>query len=346
MQIIFARTLLKVVTYFMHSIKLLLGAAIFFIFLFIKNDCVAQENRGNDTSYYVYFPGSITGRIYTSRKYTGFAIKDKYSSDKFYNPHSTLNLGVGATYHNFSLNLAYGFKFLNPDKEKTKYLDLQAHVYQPKWAIDFYGQFYKGFSAGDYYRGDEKISLIGLSVYRVFNPTRFSYRAALIQNEWQKKSAGAFLAGAESYYGAIKGDSSLINSPNISKEITKLNYFSFGPGVGYAYTLVAFQHWFLTGSLTVNCNLTFTSTHNEEIKVGERFTVNPGTRFRIAAGYNGRVWCISANWIENSLPFKSNDLQYKYQLRTGNYRFIVARRFNTGKHLQNTLEPADKILKE
>ena len=37
----------------------------------------AQNGRGNDSAYYVYFPNSITGRIYTSQKYSRFNLKAK-----------------------------------------------------------------------------------------------------------------------------------------------------------------------------------------------------------------------------------------------------------------------------
>ena len=191
----------------MHFFKAAKTCVLVLIFLFFSANILhAQGNRGNDTSYYVFFPESITGRFYFSQKYTALTIKDKSAGNLQYNPNTTLNMGVGATYHNFSLNLAYGWPFLNTDdaKGKTKYLDLQGHFYTPQWVTDFYGQFYKGYhltpEAHDwpfvpaeakadnyYYRHDAKINLFGLSEYRVFNDKKFSFRAAMIQNEWQKK---------------------------------------------------------------------------------------------------------------------------------------------------------------
>ncbi len=100
-----------------------------------------------------------------------------------------------------------------------------------------------------YYRHDLKITLFGLSQYRIFNPTRFSYNAAIVQNEWQKKSGGTLLAGAEVYYGVAKADSNFVpasiqgNYPE--KDLKAINYFSIGPGVGYAYTLVVAHHIFI-----------------------------------------------------------------------------------------------------
>ncbi|MDQ2862583.1 MAG: DUF4421 domain-containing protein [Bacteroidota bacterium] len=323
----------------------------------------AQQQRGNDTTYYIYFPGSITARLYSSQKYTSFTLKSKSAKDIRYRPNTSFNVGVGATYHNFSLNLAYGFGFLNnnAEKGKTKYLDLQSHFYTPKWVVDFDGQLYKGYHLNPrsfaaepgksyYYRGDVGVSLFGVSSYRIFNPRRFSYKAAFIQNEWQKKSAGTFLAGAEIYYGVVKGDSSFIPQ-SIAQNymqpgaIKKINYFSLGPGAGYAYTLVVLQHIFFTGSLTGNLNFSFANEHVTE-NPRWHFSVNPVTRFRVATGYNSRSWNVSANWIEDYLPFQGASKENSYFFNTGNYRIIIAKRFNTGRRLQKHLAYINKIFKE
>ena len=102
----------------------------------------------------------------------------------------------------------------------------------------------KGYGSADpnyyYFRKDIKERLLGLAAYKVPNKEKFSYRAAIVQNEWQKKSAGSFLYGGEAYYGSIQGDSSLvpakIQAGFPQAGMTKMRYFSFGPGAGYAYT--------------------------------------------------------------------------------------------------------------
>ncbi len=345
--------------YFYKTIKCTIFA---FIFLLLKTNFVwAQNNLGNDTTYYIYFPGSITGRLFTSQKYTGFTLKNKNAPDLQYKPNTTFNLGVGATYHNFTLNLAYGFGFVNHDhkKGKTKYLDLQGHFYWPKWVTDFEGQLYKGYhlypedfaanSGKYYYRGDMHVTLFGISQYYIFNSKRFSYRASFIQNEWQKKSAGTFLAGAELYYGVVNADSSLIpeflQQNYQQKNINKINYFSMGPGIGYAYSLVLFHHIFFTGSLTGDLNFSFANEHLQN-NSSFHFSVNPVTRFRVAAGYNGKSWNISANWIADDLPFRGASGQSSYRFSTGNYRIIIAKRFDPGRRVQKHLRFLNKIFKE
>jgi len=325
-------------------------------------NCSAQANRGNDTTYYIFFPESITGRFYLSQKYTSFRIKSKDAKELTYLPNTNLNLGIGATWHNISLNLAVGFGFLNndDDKGKTKYIDLQAHLFRPKWVTDFYGQFYKGYhldpkgflaKPGEnyYYRPDIKVTLIGVGQYYIFNPTRFSYRASFIQNEWQKKSAGTFLLGAEAYYGVLDGDSSLvpksIEDEYTQKGIHRVDYLSVGPGAGYAYTLVIAHHMFLTGSLTGNLNLSYANESDYDTHKNN-FSLNFVPAIKAAVGYNSRNWIISANFMGNDLPFKGANPENKYAIQTGNYRFIVSKRFASGKKLQKTLEPLNSFLKE
>ena len=332
------------------------------LLLFILMFSNAESQLGyNDTNYYKIYPGSITTRFYFSQKYTAITLQDKRAKDLKYWPNTTLNMGVGATYHNFSINLAYGFKFLNQDEDKgeTKYLDLQGHYYRPKWVIDFLGQFYKGYHLEPrgfipnlpdayYYQDGAKVNLFGLSAYRVFNNKRFSYRAAFIQNEWQKKSAGTFLIGGETYYAIIKSDTSWVpptlEDTYAKRGIYKINYFSIGPGIGYAYTAVALQHLFLTGSLTTTLSMSFTTEKSSDKH--SQFSVHPLTRFRIAAGYNSNTWDISANWVADRLPFKGFSEGGNYLLQTGNYRFIIAKRLMPGPKLKKRLRFLDKVFKE
>lgn len=320
------------------------------------------SEQATDTSYYSVYPKMLTTRFYFSKKYTDFTIRaEGKTEDLRYRPNTTLNMGVGATYHNFSLNLAYGFGFLNPDngQGKTKYLDLQGHFYPNKWSIDWFGQFYKGYylnpkgyeavAPDNYYvRPDIKLNLFGLAAYRVINNNKFSYRAAIIQDGWQKKSAGSFLLGGEIHYGIIKADSAFVPL-SVENEFTQagineLKYFSFGPGTGYAYTLVLQKHFFLTGSLTGNLNLEFT-TENNPGGISHNFYLKPSAIFRLAAGYNSSTWNISANWVGNKLPVRGESSTNNYLLETGNYRFILSKKIMPGQKLKKQLSKIDRILK-
>ncbi len=321
-------------------------------FSLILNPCFvnAQKDFPHDTSYYETYRDKITARLFLSRKYVHLNFPASGSGDELeYKANAKLNFGAGISLPNFSVNVFYGFGFLNNKdkvKGKTKGLDIQLHLYPRKWAIDVLGVFPKGFhlekgiAAADansyYYRGDIKTTLIGLSAYRVPNKQKFSYRAAILQTEWQKKSAGSLLFGGQSYYGVIKGDSALVPKkiqsgyPQAFSSIHHINFFSIGPGIGYAYTLVIAKHLFITASLVGNLDFNF--TNEEGSSKNNKFALSPAEVFKTAIGYNSSTWDISANWTGNGLWFKGASSSKDYFWPNGNYRFVIARRFSVKKH--------------
>ncbi|GGZ22833.1 hypothetical protein GCM10007049_14580 [Echinicola pacifica] len=306
----------------------------------------------SDSSYIESFPELVTGRYYFSRKYTGLDIKDRTGefADLKYRPNSTLNMGVGASYNSFTLNLAYGFGFLNPDKGQgeTKYLDAQVHAYPSKWAIDGFAQFYKGYhlvpegaqaleNQNFYYRPDMKVREIGGSVKYVFNAEKFSYKAAFLQTEWQKKSAGSLLAGLEMYGGQVLGDSSLIPSQlseGSVRNFDKITFWEFGPNIGYAYTLVIDQHYFIMGSATANLGLNYTQLEGE--MKAKNWSVNSNYFLKASAGYNSKKWAINANYVYNNVRLAKTD-DFNNDLVTGNYRLNFIYRFAPGPKLDKVL---------
>lgn len=297
-----------------------------------------------DSSYYQSYPHKVTARVFLSQKYNHYNFPSAGSADDLeYKANPKLNLGLGISVHNFSLNVFYGFAFLNKNdkpKGETKGLNIQLHVYPHKWAVDLYGEFPKGLhldpkgtatTAGQYYyRPDIKSTLVGVSAYRVPNKERFSYRAAIVLTEWQKKSAGSWLYGGNLYYGSTQGDSALV--PKVLQNtypqagITKINLFSVGPGGGYAYTAVLDQHFFITGSLVVNMNVNLTKEQSGS--TNSNVTFNPATVFKAALGYNSSNWCVGVNWTGNGIWFKGKSSNEAYFWPSGNYRLVIAKRFN------------------
>lgn len=321
------------------SLCLLLTVAI--ITGLYSNNCVAQ-NPVADTGYIIKFPKTVMIRLYLSQKFAPFTISSQNDPELNYKTNSKLSLGVGATYNNFTLNFAYGFKFLNPEKGKgtTKGLDLQIHMYPRKWSVDLLAAFVKGYYldpkdnnglnlAKFYLRPDLARNVAGIAIFRVPNAHKFSYRAAAVQNEMQVKSAGSLLYGGEAYYGSVKSDSALVppRVNNIYEQmgINKYNFFSIGPGIGYAYTLVIERNFFITGSLIASVNLNFSSEEksgNKQTKV----SVIPGGIFKGAVGYNSATWSLSATIAGNALYSGSAVSSKEYFLPTGNMQLVLAKK--------------------
>ncbi|RAV99099.1 DUF4421 domain-containing protein [Pseudochryseolinea flava] len=315
------------------------------------------QNRGQVNPYYQTYDNQVTGRTYFSRKFTTVVLNDRGSYTLRYRPNTTLNFGVGATYKWATLNLAYGFGFLNPEggRGKTRYLDLQFHSYGRKISVDVLGQFYNGFYLGPkgtaapddrfYLRPDLKVRALGGSVQYIVNHEKFSYRAAFLQNEWQQKSAGSLLVGLEMFAGSIRADSTIIpttiDQTLAADQITRFSFVEFGPNIGYAYTYVYNKHYFVTGAAVLSLDLGYNNVVGERTR-DHHFGLNPNTLFRISGGYNSTSWAITALYVSNALRL-ANQEGPTPTLRTGNFRVILTHRFRPSKKIKKYLEPIEEI---
>lgn len=318
---------------------------LFALILLLASFELNAQKVTNDTSYYERFPGRLQLRAYLAQKFLKFNIPSESADDIEYKANTKLNLGIGFTYHNISANIFYGFAALNKDtaKGKSKGLDLQVHLFPRRWAIDIlalmpkgYHLEPKGFVDGNlnkyYYRPDIQIKLFGVSAYKVPNKAKFSYRAALQQSEWQKKSAGSLLYGGIAYYGLIEGDSALVPKriqANYSQRgIDNVNYMALGAGIGYAYTLVMARHFFITASMVGNVDATFTSEEIGTNGAVHTTSVAPSLVGKAAIGYNSRTWAFSINSASSAFWTKGGASSQKYYLPTGQLRLSVSRRFD------------------
>lgn len=328
--------------------------ALFCVSFLPKGFSQADTSNKFNHAYYESYTDLITSRVYFSQKYTSLRIRGSEGTrDLQYRPNTTLNFGVGATYGWFTLNLAYGFGILNQEndsKGETRYLDLQSHIYTRKMSVDLFGQLYKGFYAypkkivpldkdAYYLRPDIRMRHFGAAAYYIYNWKKFSFRASMLQNEWQKKSAGSLLVGGEFYYGTNRGDSALVPRAlaDLYPEagVTKMRYFDIGPGIGYAYTAVAEEHFYGTIALTASFPFSFQKQWREG-KVEHRLSISPDLLTRMGIGYNSDRLNISILWVNSSVQTKGK--QGEYAIRTGNVRLNGAYRFAPGPKLKRKLK--------
>ena len=307
-----------------------------------------------DSDYYESYTDMITSRVFLSQKYTALRIfGEDRSKDLQYRPNTTLNLGVGATYGFFTLNLAYGFDFLNrvdKSKGKTRYLDLQSHIYPRKMSIDLFGQLYKGFyaspkdavsqNAQDWYkRPDIRVQHFGAAAYYILNWRKLSLRSGMLQNEWQKRSAGSLLLGGEVYYGQNKGDSAFVPAQIADRfkqaGVTKMRYVDIGPGIGYAYNLVIKEHWYALGVLSSSFPISFQKQwRNGESE--QKLSISPDILTRFGIGYNSDRMNISMMWVNSNVQTQGKN--GRYAIRTGNVRLNAAYRFMPGHKLRRKIK--------
>jgi len=104
----------------MNARKFSILVAVSFIVLISTERLHAQKHADNDTSYYETFWHHVTARIYFAQKYTHFTMPSSASAnDLQYVANPKLNLGIGVTWRNLSLNAFYGFAYLN-NKDTVK----------------------------------------------------------------------------------------------------------------------------------------------------------------------------------------------------------------------------------
>jgi hypothetical protein len=229
-------------------------------------------------------------------------------------------------------------------------------IFSPRFNTTVYLQHYKGFylkntkdmipgwESGDpyYIRSDISTYTAGLEVSYIFNASRFSCRAAVLQNEWQKKSAGSFLAGISFFYTVNSGDSSIVPTNLYYKsffdglKFDRSTNFSLGPTFGYAYTFVIKKHFFILGSINGSVNLGFTQLNlvQNEDKVKSGTVGGLRAEILLSAGYNSDRWYFGVAFFDLSLLTQApiNDRTVSYE--TGMGRINIVRRFHTHKPIK------------
>ena len=323
-----------------------------------------------DTNYINDYTDHLTTRIYTSRKYTNFSLNDQnLKKDIKYHPNDRLNLGIGASYRGFALNIGINFPFVNNDDDKygeTSYLDLQSHILFRKLTVEFWFSYFKGYyitnpdqilkqwNSPEVYpkRGDMQSLVGGINSYYILNYKKFSYRAAFAQDEWQKKSAGSLLLGGSIYGIHVSADSSFI--PVNIFDSTFFNGINFNQttfttisaNIGYAHTFVIIKKMFFTFSLNgglgvggMNIVSTEPGMESDESKI----KINSNYTFRFATGYNSRRAYAGISYVYSSIqtptPIEKTNLNFGF----GNVRFNFAWRFKVKKKNFDEKE-IDKVL--
>lgn len=326
--------------------KLLFTSSLFLLCGLLHAQNMSKKKYKHDSNYYEMYPNKLTGRIYAAKKFEDINVPSGGSATdlKFVANHKT-NFGIGVTWRNFSLNAFYGFNNSSTNKGKTKGLDLQLHLFPHKWAIDILAVMPKGMyikpkgtaaaNSSSYYSDvNTKERIYGFAAYRVPNKEKFSYRAALVQNEWQKKSAGSLLYGGEAYYViGPENDSAFIpksiQNGYVEKGYLEMRYISVGPGIGYAYTAVADKHFFIMGSLIANVKVNIAT---EEIPDAVKKTsIAPSAIYKAAVGYNSDNWSFVVSTTGNALVDKGPKSAQNYFYKAGQLKVSLCKKFDVKK---------------
>ncbi len=334
--------------------------SIFFLLLFslLSGELLAQETSKKkvlDSTYVRDQSDKFNIRIYMSRKYTDFVVRNGPRDNVYrFQPNSGINLGFGFTYQGFTLNLAAPVGFLNPgrDPDFGGFLDLQTHLYTQNWIVDFFGQFYEGYtidaselenSDEDFRREDVQQVLIGANVNYLLSGQKVSLKAAYHQAAIQRKSAFSPFVGAEAYGGYIQADSLLFPDIENADEINfrRLNYILFGPNIGFASSLVIVKRFYLTA--VASANLSFGYTNWERAEEFREWGVVPTYFLRGFAGYNWERFSVNGSYTWKNLNLVPNG-QFNQAVNTGNFRINIVYKLPTTPKFKKTFNKYNPAL--
>lgn len=325
---------------------------LFIVFLLFTGSiaCLAQR-PSSDTAYIEDHTKDLTIRLFSGNKYSNYRLDQKHFRHSLtYKSNDNYNIGAGFNYRYLGLNIGIKMPFINNDNDiygLTRRLDLQSYIYMRRFTIDLYGQFYKGYylksndmlkypPAGDTYllRPDLLTRGLGFNVQYIFNHNRFSYRAAYLQNEYQRKTAGSAIAGIGIHHFSVRGDSAIIPS-NIVEEgffsnsrFDQSRAFCFSLNGGYVQTVVVRDHFFITAAWMggIGPGATWVTDKRNDI-TDKSSGLNLSSTVRMAAGYNSNRYFAGIQYVNfisrNSAPFAGS----WQESESGMVRLTVAKRF-------------------
>ena len=288
-----------------------------------------------DTNYLSDYTNLFTARLFLLFQNASLLINTPGDniSKIVYRPNVNIRVGIAGFWKWFGLGLSIDNPFYKTDREaygKTTTLDLRVNAFGRTIAGELFLQDYKGFYIvspekpdGTHYIIPEMHTFsIGIGAYWIYHARRFSIRAAFIQNERQKKSAGSLVVRPSFLYYRISSPNGIIpeeidTSYNIppADVITSGDFYSIGLSPGYAYTLVFLKNLYLTGAVFPGVAAHFATYRNElSVHSDFEFTFQLGVRF--ALGYNSDKWFLGGSWQTgfNEVPDKFNNAFFNYSV--------------------------------
>jgi Domain of unknown function (DUF4421) len=313
-----------------------------------------------DTSYIEVYKDELTTRLYLSRKQNGYTLADRlYKPWIQYKTNDNLVLGLGYTYSFLTINLGLKMPFINGDDElygKSKYLDLQTHFMFRSYIVDFYLQWNNGYYISNpedlFYqwdseqnfpqRGDMRTNILGLNVQYLFNSSRYSYKAAFWQNEFQKRSAGSPIVGLEAYWmlgmtdslmvaGGIPPTGFMENDPFNQSDILNV-----GINGGYAYTFVWAEKLYLSLTSLFGLSGGYNRVHYtpDSHTLNSGFTVGVTNTTRISLGYNNSQYYLGLSLQRFSMATMAGSYGDWFSYNTGNIRISFVKRFKLKRSIK------------
>ncbi len=211
-------------------------------------------------------------------------------------------LGFGITYRWIDVDASIalpGTTYLKEERSNLEQFNLSARFTTRRLAFRGYYMDATGVvsaSANDQYVSPPAAheSRLGIQMMYFLNGSRYSYRAALYQNEVQRRSAGSFLIGTEVFYRDLSTSQGLsVASYDIAPRYGDQAGMKTlqAPGIlltpGYAYTKVWKEgRYFVSGLLSAGAGVAFNRYH-ANAGSNTRNNLETAANLMFSGGYNG-----------------------------------------------------------
>ena len=300
--------------------------------------------RNHDTTYIKSYADKIGLKLVAVNKFNYFTLIDRLNKTKLrYRPELGVNLGLGVAYKWFAFDLVFNFGirekkyFTNED-----FFDFQGKIFSSKQYIEATMQYYYGYqidnisgiSEAAKVRKDIRTINFGLQYLHAFNYDKFSIKAPFILNDLQRKSAGSIIGGLGFSLNIMDADSSVIppelsNDFNDELHLKDLNSINLTANIGYMYSFVYKEHFFLTLGLIPGLTISFGdywTNARQRLKINFSYNIKTMN----AIGYNGEKIYGGFQLVSDALYIKIDKKNYT-QTAHGKLSLFIGYRFTRKK---------------
>lgn len=283
------------------------------LFLFLVNVFAASAEE-RDPSYVVPFKTKLNFRLLANQNnfrlsiqplsslvYTKAELKSAQLNYGSYLPFST-GFAFNFMFGGFGYDFRFTQKYFNPTgKNESNLKDFKLSMLGKKVCFEgFYESFNhnyhnrneKLFSSLEDYDGAIKLQHWGLNMRVITNETRFSYKAAFAQTEFQKKSAASFIFwfGYEQYQlrreNGLLRDTSAIKFFGNLKSTAQVQQHSWYLMPGFAGNLV-YKKFYFANAIYVGSGPQFNKIYLDSAR-SKKINLPLLTRYRASIGINGK----------------------------------------------------------
>jgi hypothetical protein len=316
-----------------------------------EKDSIFAEPTDSINQYIEDLTDLLSLKLFTLTKYNTLDIL--YPEGKvMLRPNGNTNLGFGFNYKFLGLSLSYGIPLSQSSVDKygkTSRFDVQVSYFGKRIGFDGFLQGYSGYYMANpndfmdweksYYPQIPDLSVFSLggNFFYMFNSKEYSYKAAYIRNTVQKQSAGSLSAGLFFYHDQVKSGSGFIpqeipDSLWSEFDLKEFDATSIGISVGYQYTFVIGQNFFINLQLTPGIGYRRMSGKALDGSPGIDNSAAWQIYGRAAIGYEFRHFYLGATASTILRSFTYND--YEVDLGTEQFRIMIGRRFDVSRKNQ------------